>query len=187
MVPRSSVDREFEYIVGRADGRTVGRSDGRTDVGAILPPSWHQDAPISRQSFPKPLQTLPKAAPRLPKACQTLPKASPKLPKASPNSSHSLPQACPSIPRAILVIFIQKNYEKCCKVCQNENWPVTTMGSQRFGVSKTQYVCNFFFDIALTMGSQRFFFRQNRFTNRSRARFSCARSQHRQNNLSKTM
>ena len=31
------------------------------------------------------------------------------------------------------------------------------MGSQRFGVSKTQYVCHFFVDIALTMGSQRFF------------------------------
>ena len=30
------------------------------------------------------------------------------------------------------------------------------MGPQRFGVPKTQYVCNFFFDIALTMGSQRF-------------------------------
>ena len=32
------------------------------------------------------------------------------------------------------------------------------MGPQRFGVPKTQYVCNFFFDIALTMGPQRFFF-----------------------------
>ena len=25
---------------------------------------------------------------------------------------------------------------KCCKVCKNANWPVTTMGSQRFGASQ---------------------------------------------------
>ena len=49
--------------------------------------------------------------------------------------------------------------QKYCKVCKNAKSIVTTMGSQRFGVSKTQYVCHFFFDIALTMGSQRFFFR----------------------------
>ena len=48
--------------------------------------------------------------------------------------------------------------QKYCKVCKNAKWPVTTMGSQRFVVSKTQYVCHCFFDIALTMGSQRFFF-----------------------------
>ena len=36
------------------------------------------------------------------------------------------------------------------------------MGSQRFGVPKTEYVCHFFFDIALTIGSQRFLFDKTR-------------------------
>ena len=46
--------------------------------------------------------------------------------------------------------------QKCCKVCKNAKSIVTTMGSQRFGVSKTQYVCHCFFDIATTMGSYGF-------------------------------
>ena len=34
--------------------------------------------------------------------------------------------------------------QKPCKVCKNAKSIVTTMGSQRFGVSETQYVCHFF-------------------------------------------
>ena len=34
--------------------------------------------------------------------------------------------------------------QKCYKVCNSGKSIVTTMGSQRFGVSKTQYVCHFF-------------------------------------------
>ena len=34
--------------------------------------------------------------------------------------------------------------QKCYKVCTFRKSMATTMGSQRFGVQKTQYVCNFF-------------------------------------------
>ena len=53
--------------------------------------------------------------------------------------------------------------QKCCKVCKNAKSIVTTMGSQRFGVSKTQYVCNFFCVFALTLDSQRFQFPEKQY------------------------
>ena len=51
--------------------------------------------------------------------------------------------------------------QKCCKVCKNAKLVVRGFEPYGFGVPKTPYVYHFFFDIALTMGSQRFFFRQN--------------------------
>ena len=36
MVPRSAVDREFEYIGGRTDGRTDGRAGGRRAADGLV-------------------------------------------------------------------------------------------------------------------------------------------------------
>ena len=92
MGPAELVDREFGYIIGRADGRaggrTVGRADGRTDgrtVGRAVGRLGQ-----SLKASPKSPQSFPKASPKLP---QSFPKASPKALQIWSDSPRTSPEA----------------------------------------------------------------------------------------------
>merc|ERR1712185_273898 len=135
MLPAELVDREFGYIVGRADGRsggrTVGRADGRTGgrtVGRAVGRLGQslKASPKLPQSFPKASpklpQSFPKASPKLP---QSLPKASPKPPQSLPKSSPDLVRFPPDSPEA-RQRPTEPNSSKNAKmlhISASENWP----------------------------------------------------------------
>ena len=124
MLPAELVDREFGYIVGRADGRaggrTVGRADGRTGgrtVGRAVGRLGQ-----SLKASPKSPQSFPKASPKLP---QSFPKASPKPPQSLPKSSPDLVRFPPDSPEA-RQRPTEPNSSKNAKmlhISASENWP----------------------------------------------------------------
>ena len=128
MLPAELVDREFGYIVGRADGRaggrTVGRADGRTGgrtVGRAVGRLGQ-----SLKASPKSPQSFPKASPKLP---QSFPKASPKLPQSLPKASPKALQIWSDSPRTSPEARqrpTEPNSSKNAKmlhISASENWP----------------------------------------------------------------
>ena len=117
MLPAELVDREFGYIVGRADGRaggrTVGRADGRTGgrtVGRAVGRLGQ-----SLKASPKSPQSFPKASPKLP---QSFPKASPK----PPQKLFRFGQIPPGLPQRPAEPNSSKN-AKILQLSSSENWP----------------------------------------------------------------
>ena len=116
MGPAELVDREFGYIVGRADGRAGGRTVGRT-VGRAVGRLGQ-----SLKASPKSPQSFPKASPKLP---QSFPKASPKPPQSLPKSSPDLVRFPPDSPEA-RQRPTEPNSSKNAKmlhISASENWP----------------------------------------------------------------
>ena len=113
MGPAELVDREFGYIVGRADGRSGGRADGRAGGRMVGRADGRLTLALSRLTL----------------APQSLPKVSPKslqsLPKVSPKSLQSLPKVCPKPPR-LPPRPPEPNSSKNVKILlysPTENWP----------------------------------------------------------------
>ena len=104
MVPRSSVDREFEYIVGRAVGK-------------------------SSQSLPKASQSLTKASPKPPRVSQKPPKVSQKPPKVSPKFPQSLPKVSPDYPK-----LPQGAQRRFLMILESTSWSIFEHLKNRFPI-----------------------------------------------------
>ena len=149
MLPAKAVDREFVYIVGRADGRSVSPKLPKAPESSpklpkaifflpqtlpnapqSLPKALQsltkppQSSPKSPQSCPKPSSSFPKLSPELPKASPKLPKASPKPPQISsgyPKPPQKPPDRKSEIDHHFYEVKPTIDLQKCCKVCKFEN------------------------------------------------------------------
>ena len=114
MVPRSSVDREFEYIVVLFCPPETQREDAERHSAGLLAPACLILAP---SWLILPPCCLPKSPQSLPKSSQSLPKAFTKSPQ---HPSEAIRVECSTRIVSARHDGLKSTSQKPCKVCQNE-------------------------------------------------------------------